>query len=153
VVAAIVGVMVARSSRKPFCTRCGAWKKTRFMGSVDAGPDEAVEAFRSGRLHAIEALHPITGVRKINVFLTWCELCGQGAVCEVRVEQRVPGADRGRTLAELSYPGAAVSLLPRVFTGWIEQKPYATVASTHPGDDAPGATAGSRAPGPQGSPA
>jgi hypothetical protein len=136
-VAAIAGLLVVRASRKPFCATCGSWKTTHFLGSVEASPERAVQAFTSGSIRQIAELNPMTGLREISVFLTSCDRCGPASPCEVRVEQRRPGRDHGHVLADLSYPGEAVRLLPRLFTRWIEGQVYADVAATAAVADAP----------------
>lgn len=118
IVAGITFAMVRSASAEPFCVGCNEWKQPRVIGFLQAEPNAAAVAVRSGELQRIVEAGPTSEVAtQSRVTVAECR-CGTEGAADVKLESLTTDAKgnvQAKALAHVRYPGAAVPYLNAMF--------------------------------------
>jgi hypothetical protein len=107
----MAAAVAAGGAAEPFCADCRRWKKARPLAVVKQPGEAAAAALSAGELTRLET--PIEGPDAIPCALTVavCPGCGADGPVDVKLTHTFKdkkGNDRTRTLAHMTYPGAAL---------------------------------------------
>jgi hypothetical protein len=118
-VLAIAALGGASGARAPYCSACRLWKEERFLGTLaDAGPQQQKQLW-SGRLSVLACYHPSLAGGALVFTAAICPRCNREAPIDLRVERNPharPAAVSPNLPLHLTYPGAALPVLERLFT-------------------------------------
>jgi hypothetical protein len=112
------GLTMYVRARRPFCGECNRWKRERELGFLNLPGARAVQLFTRADFAEFAAEVQAQKEGSIQVKAAVCPNCQTEAPIEVRiieVSKNAKGSQSSKELAQLTYPGSALSVLEALF--------------------------------------